>query len=81
MLVQQPWRWEQLLPGPGNFTPKWDLFSVGFVMCFCPFQQRLSENGQKYVPPHVRRVEEAVDAQKREERQRLKKQVQGLINR
>ncbi|XP_045054659.2 nucleolar MIF4G domain-containing protein 1 isoform X2 [Desmodus rotundus] len=44
-------------------------------------QQRLSENGQKYVPPHVRRVEEAVDAQKREERQRLKKQVQGLINR
>ncbi|XP_036905405.1 nucleolar MIF4G domain-containing protein 1 isoform X2 [Sturnira hondurensis] len=44
-------------------------------------QQRCGDNGEKYVPPHVRRAEEAVDAQKREERQRLQKQVQGLINR
>ncbi|KAM7120777.1 nucleolar MIF4G domain-containing protein 1 isoform 3-T3 [Molossus nigricans] len=44
-------------------------------------QQSLCENGGKYVPPHVRRAEETVDAQKREERERLKKHVQGLINR
>ncbi|KAM5303633.1 nucleolar MIF4G domain-containing protein 1 isoform 2-T2 [Glossophaga mutica] len=44
-------------------------------------QQRLSDGGEKYVPPHVRRAEVALDAQKREERQRLQKQVQGLVNR
>ncbi|XP_053527880.1 nucleolar MIF4G domain-containing protein 1 isoform X2 [Artibeus jamaicensis] len=44
-------------------------------------QQHRSNNGEKYIPPHVRRAEEVVDAQKREERQRLQKQVQGLINR
>ncbi|XP_045693775.1 nucleolar MIF4G domain-containing protein 1 isoform X2 [Phyllostomus hastatus] len=44
-------------------------------------QQRPSDDSEKYVPPHVRRAEEAVDAQKQEERQRLQKQVQGLINR
>ncbi|XP_035866968.1 nucleolar MIF4G domain-containing protein 1 isoform X1 [Phyllostomus discolor] len=44
-------------------------------------QQRPSDDGEKYVPPHVRRAEEAVDAQRQEERQKLQKQVQGLINR
>ncbi|XP_054430759.1 nucleolar MIF4G domain-containing protein 1 [Pteronotus mesoamericanus] len=44
-------------------------------------QPGLSDDGEKYVPPHVRRAEEPVDAQKREERERLKKQIQGLINR
>ncbi|XP_032955135.1 nucleolar MIF4G domain-containing protein 1 isoform X1 [Rhinolophus ferrumequinum] len=44
-------------------------------------QQSLCENGDRYIPPHVRRAEETVDAQKREERERLKKHVQGLINR
>ncbi|XP_040115870.1 nucleolar MIF4G domain-containing protein 1 [Oryx dammah] len=44
-------------------------------------QQSLGENGGKYVPPHVRRVEETEDAQKKEELERLKKQVKGLINR
>ncbi|XP_025147728.3 nucleolar MIF4G domain-containing protein 1 isoform X1 [Bubalus bubalis] len=44
-------------------------------------QQSLGENGGKYVPPHVRRVEETEDAQKKEELERLKKQVTGLINR
>ncbi|KAB0397634.1 hypothetical protein E2I00_015986, partial [Balaenoptera physalus] len=41
----------------------------------------LCENGGKYIPPHVRREEETVDAQKKEELERLKKQVKGLINR
>ncbi|XP_043728651.1 nucleolar MIF4G domain-containing protein 1 isoform X2 [Cervus elaphus] len=43
--------------------------------------QSLGENGGKYVPPHVRQVEETEDAQKKEELERLKKQVKGLINR
>ncbi|XP_070279673.1 nucleolar MIF4G domain-containing protein 1 isoform X3 [Myotis yumanensis] len=44
-------------------------------------QQSLCENAGKYLPPHVLRAEETVAAQKREERERLKKHVQGLINR
>ncbi|XP_019785810.2 nucleolar MIF4G domain-containing protein 1 isoform X1 [Tursiops truncatus] len=44
-------------------------------------KQSLCENGGKYIPPHVRREEETVDAQKKEELERLKKQVKGLINR
>ncbi|KAB1275895.1 Nucleolar MIF4G domain-containing protein 1 [Camelus dromedarius] len=44
-------------------------------------QQSLCENGGKYIPPHERRAEETVDAQKKEELERLKKQVKGLINR
>ncbi|XP_019514670.1 PREDICTED: nucleolar MIF4G domain-containing protein 1 isoform X2 [Hipposideros armiger] len=43
--------------------------------------QSLCENGDKYIPPCMRRTEETVDAQKREEQERLKRQVQGLINR
>ncbi|XP_039693009.1 nucleolar MIF4G domain-containing protein 1 [Pteropus medius] len=43
--------------------------------------QLLCEDGEKYIPPHVRRAEETVDAQKREERERLKKHVRGLLNR
>ncbi|XP_036288612.1 nucleolar MIF4G domain-containing protein 1 isoform X6 [Pipistrellus kuhlii] len=44
-------------------------------------QQSLCENAGKYIPPHVLRAEETVDARKKEERERLKKHVQGLINR
>ncbi|XP_023392504.1 nucleolar MIF4G domain-containing protein 1, partial [Pteropus vampyrus] len=44
-------------------------------------QELLCEDGEKYIPPHVRRAEETVDAQKREERERLKKHVRGLLNR
>ncbi|XP_043824984.1 nucleolar MIF4G domain-containing protein 1 [Dromiciops gliroides] len=40
----------------------------------------LSKNA-KYIPPHVRRSEETVDAKKKEELERLKKNVKGLINR
>ncbi|XP_070372960.1 nucleolar MIF4G domain-containing protein 1 isoform X2 [Equus asinus] len=43
--------------------------------------QSLCENGGKYIPPHVRRAEETADAQKKEELERLKKHVKGLINR
>ncbi|EPQ04573.1 Nucleolar MIF4G domain-containing protein 1, partial [Myotis brandtii] len=43
--------------------------------------QSLCENAGKYLPPHVLRAEETVATQKREERERLKKHVQGLINR
>ncbi|XP_038611572.1 nucleolar MIF4G domain-containing protein 1 [Tachyglossus aculeatus] len=39
------------------------------------------ESVTKYIPPHVRRSEETVDARKREELERLKKNVKGLINR
>ncbi|CAK6434187.1 unnamed protein product [Pipistrellus nathusii] len=41
----------------------------------------LCENAGRYIPPHVLRAEETVDARKKEERERLKKHVQGLINR
>ncbi|XP_036212044.1 nucleolar MIF4G domain-containing protein 1 isoform X4 [Myotis myotis] len=44
-------------------------------------QQSLCENAGKYLPPHMLRAEETVAARKREERERLKKHVQGLINR
>ncbi|XP_047619217.1 nucleolar MIF4G domain-containing protein 1 isoform X4 [Phacochoerus africanus] len=44
-------------------------------------QQSLCENGGKYIPPHVRRAEETVDAQRKEVLERLKKQVKGLMNR
>ncbi|KAM6214457.1 nucleolar MIF4G domain-containing protein 1 [Rhynchocyon petersi] len=44
-------------------------------------KQSLGETGEKYVPPHGRRAEEVVDSQKKEELERLKKQVKGLINR
>lgn len=40
-----------------------------------------SENGGKYILSHVRLAEEIVDAQKKEELDRLKKQVKDLINR
>ncbi|XP_036212042.1 nucleolar MIF4G domain-containing protein 1 isoform X2 [Myotis myotis] len=43
--------------------------------------QSLCENAGKYLPPHMLRAEETVAARKREERERLKKHVQGLINR
>lgn len=51
------------------------------VIYFCPFKQSLCENGGKYIPPHVRRAEETVDAQRKEALERLKKQVKGLMNR
>ncbi|XP_037591874.1 nucleolar MIF4G domain-containing protein 1 [Cebus imitator] len=44
-------------------------------------QQGLCESDEKYVPPHVRRVEETVDFKKKEELERLKKHVKGLLNR
>ncbi|XP_042639328.1 nucleolar MIF4G domain-containing protein 1 [Orycteropus afer afer] len=43
--------------------------------------QSLCESCKKYTPPHVRRAAETVDPQKKEELERLKKQVKGLINR
>ncbi|XP_009001011.1 nucleolar MIF4G domain-containing protein 1 isoform X2 [Callithrix jacchus] len=43
--------------------------------------QSLCESGERYVPPHVRRAEETVDFKKKEELERLKKQVKGLLNR
>ncbi|XP_016016460.2 nucleolar MIF4G domain-containing protein 1 isoform X2 [Rousettus aegyptiacus] len=46
-----------------------------------PTAQHLCEDGEKYVPPPVRRAEETVDAQKQEERERLKKRIKGLLNR
>ncbi|XP_008262090.1 nucleolar MIF4G domain-containing protein 1 isoform X3 [Oryctolagus cuniculus] len=44
-------------------------------------QQSLYESAEKYAPPHARRAEETVAVQKKEELDRLKKQVKGLINR
>ncbi|KAK2511295.1 Nom1 [Columba guinea] len=40
-----------------------------------------NDNATKYVPPHVRKVQETLDDKKREELRRLKKMVNGLINR
>uniref|UniRef100_A0A8C8WKE0 Nucleolar MIF4G domain-containing protein 1 n=1 Tax=Panthera leo TaxID=9689 RepID=A0A8C8WKE0_PANLE len=44
-------------------------------------QQSVCENDGKYVPPHVRHAEETVSGQKKEGLERLKRHVQGLINR
>nr|XP_060485408.1 nucleolar MIF4G domain-containing protein 1 [Panthera onca] len=43
--------------------------------------QSVCENDGKYVPPHVRPAEETVSGQKKEGLERLKRHVQGLINR
>uniref|UniRef100_A0A8D0GB67 Nucleolar protein with MIF4G domain 1 n=1 Tax=Sphenodon punctatus TaxID=8508 RepID=A0A8D0GB67_SPHPU len=43
--------------------------------------QRASLCATKYVPPQMRRSEETVDAKKREELERLKKTLKGLMNR
>uniref|UniRef100_H0WHX5 Nucleolar MIF4G domain-containing protein 1 n=2 Tax=Otolemur garnettii TaxID=30611 RepID=H0WHX5_OTOGA len=43
--------------------------------------QSLCKSGEKYIPPHVRCAGETVDAQKKEELERLKKHVKGLVNR
>lgn len=45
------------------------------------FLQSLAESAEKYMPPHVRRAEEPVDVPKKEELERLRKQVKGLVNR
>ncbi|XP_069067249.1 nucleolar MIF4G domain-containing protein 1 isoform X2 [Pleurodeles waltl] len=39
------------------------------------------ENAKRYVPPHLRPSSNTLDAKKREELERLKKSVKGLINR
>ncbi|XP_010226161.1 PREDICTED: nucleolar MIF4G domain-containing protein 1 [Tinamus guttatus] len=44
-------------------------------------EQGLSHSATKYVPPQVRGAQEALDDKKREELGRLKKMVNGLINR
>ncbi|XP_064361819.1 nucleolar MIF4G domain-containing protein 1 isoform X2 [Dromaius novaehollandiae] len=44
-------------------------------------EQSLSHSATKYVPPQVRKAQEALDDKKREELGRLKKMVNGLINR
>ncbi|XP_012641726.2 nucleolar MIF4G domain-containing protein 1 [Microcebus murinus] len=43
--------------------------------------QSLCESDKKYIPPHVGRAEGTVGTQKKEELERLKKHVKGLINR
>lgn len=52
-----------------------------FVIHFGALKQSLCENGEKYIPPQVRQAEETVDIQKKEQLERLKKHVKGLINR
>ncbi|XP_075406294.1 nucleolar MIF4G domain-containing protein 1 isoform X2 [Tenrec ecaudatus] len=44
-------------------------------------EQSLCDSAQKYIPPHVKLTEDPVDTTKKEELERLKKQVKGLINR
>ncbi|XP_069317484.1 nucleolar MIF4G domain-containing protein 1 [Eulemur rufifrons] len=43
--------------------------------------QSLCESGKKYIPPHVGQAGGTVGTQKKEELERLKKHVKGLINR
>lgn len=40
-----------------------------------------NHSATKYVPPQIRKAQETVDDKKREELGRLKKMVNGLINR
>ncbi|XP_068091972.1 nucleolar MIF4G domain-containing protein 1 [Hyperolius riggenbachi] len=46
-----------------------------------PSSKNAPDTGNKYVPPQLRQSSEAIDAKKREELQRLKKSVKGLMNR
>ncbi|XP_046311107.1 nucleolar MIF4G domain-containing protein 1 [Marmota monax] len=46
-----------------------------------PQQERLCESGEKYIPPRLRPAQETVDERRKEELERLKKHVKGLINR
>ncbi|KAJ6659294.1 hypothetical protein lerEdw1_019165 [Lerista edwardsae] len=43
--------------------------------------ESICHNATKYVPPQMRKSEERIDARKREELERLKKTLKGLINR
>ncbi|OPJ85314.1 nucleolar MIF4G domain-containing protein 1 [Patagioenas fasciata monilis] len=56
------------------------LVSFGILFCCFPAKSH-NHNATKYVPPHVRKVQETLDDKKREELGRLKKMVNGLINR
>ncbi|XP_048807665.1 nucleolar MIF4G domain-containing protein 1 [Lagopus muta] len=44
-------------------------------------QEDRNHSATKYIPPQVRKAQEAVDGKKKEELERLKKMVNGLINR
>uniref|UniRef100_A0A8C5WCF6 Nucleolar MIF4G domain-containing protein 1 n=1 Tax=Leptobrachium leishanense TaxID=445787 RepID=A0A8C5WCF6_9ANUR len=44
-------------------------------------QKTIQGSGSKYVPPQMRESGDSVDAKKREELERLKKSVKGLLNR
>ncbi|KAM8967316.1 nucleolar MIF4G domain-containing protein 1 isoform 2-T2 [Pelodytes ibericus] len=47
-----------------------------------PFNdQTTKDQGNKYIPPHLRETAGTMDAKKREELERLKKSVKGLMNR
>ncbi|KAM4688240.1 nucleolar MIF4G domain-containing protein 1 [Discoglossus pictus] len=46
-----------------------------------PANKSMQSTGSKYIPPQLRQSSEAVDAKKREELERLKKSVKGLMNR
>ncbi|XP_058516634.1 nucleolar MIF4G domain-containing protein 1 [Ochotona princeps] len=46
-----------------------------------PQDESIAESAEKYMPPHARRAEEPVDVPKKEELERLRKQVKGLVNR
>ncbi|KFM09252.1 Nucleolar MIF4G domain-containing protein 1, partial [Aptenodytes forsteri] len=55
-------------------------FSFGILFCCFPGKSH-NHSATKYVPPQVRKAQETLDDKKREELGRLKKMVNGLINR
>ncbi|XP_069816604.1 nucleolar MIF4G domain-containing protein 1 [Dendropsophus ebraccatus] len=46
-----------------------------------PLNKTAPDQDNKYVPPHLRQTSEAADAKRREELERLRKSVKGLMNR
>lgn len=67
------------------FEERGKILSLSTVNFFCDFipvfkERHCVESGEKYIPPRLR-GEETVGVHKKEELERLKRHVKGLINR
>ncbi|KFV04408.1 Nucleolar MIF4G domain-containing protein 1, partial [Pterocles gutturalis] len=81
---EEQWESESSSPEDGGVPeasepPEEEEEEVGIFYCF-PGKNH-NQSAAKYVPPQVRKVQETLDDKKREELGRLKKMVNGLINR
>ncbi|KFQ43592.1 Nucleolar MIF4G domain-containing protein 1, partial [Nestor notabilis] len=66
---------------PEASKPQGEEMEESHLVSYCFPGKSHNPSGTKYVPPQVRRAQETLDDKKREELGRLKKMVNGLINR